>query len=129
VSGICLIVAGVVSATLPTEQFTLGWTHSVAKTRWEETYRVDGDRLALIEARIQGMGAGMEPPPGARLANGWWTWRPAVPPLPALELSRSPYTGDYDVCFGSRCADLGTLIGAAHADVEVVTVKPCRGAG
>jgi len=62
VSGVCLIVAGVVAAALPTEEFTLAWTHSVEKTRWEETYRVDGDRLALIEARIQGMGAGMEPP-------------------------------------------------------------------
>jgi hypothetical protein len=128
VSAVCLLVAGVVTATLPTSQFTLAWTHSVAKTRWEETYRVDHDRLVLAEARIQGMGAGMEPPAGARLANGWWTWRPTVPPLPALELSRSPYTSDYDICFASRCAELGTLVGATHADTEVVTVKPCGGA-
>lgn len=129
-SAVCLIVAGVVAATLPTGQFTLAWTHSVAKTRWEETYRVDSsERLALVEARIQGLGAGMEPPAGARLANGWWTWRPSVAPLPALELSRSPYTADYDVCFGSRCAELGTLIGSTHTQAEVVTVKPCHGPG
>jgi hypothetical protein len=127
VSAVCLIVAGMVSATLPTEQFTLSWTHSVEKTRWEETYRVDGDRLALIEARIEGMGAGMEPPAGARLAAGWWIWRPSVPPLPALELSRSPYTRDYDICFASRCAELGALTGATGTNI--VTVKACAGGG
>ena len=125
---VCLIVAGVVRATLPTEQFTLSWTHSVEKTRWEETYRVDGDRLALIEARIQGMGAGMEPPADARFANGWWTWRPKMPSLPALDLSRSPYTRDYDICFASRCAELGALTGAVDAtDTSIVTAKPCPG--
>jgi hypothetical protein len=122
-SAVCLIVAGVVSATLPTEQFTLSWTHSVEKTRWEETYRVDGDRLALIEARIEGMGAGMEPPADARFADGWWIWRPNVPPLPALDLSRSPYTRDYDICFALRCAELGALTGATGT--SIVTVKPC----
>src|SRR5438105_5050565 len=63
VSAVCLIVAGMVKAVLATEEFTISWTHSVEKTRWEETYRVDGDRLALIAARIQGVGAGMEAPP------------------------------------------------------------------
>jgi hypothetical protein len=129
-SAVCLIVAGVIATTLPTEQFTLAWTHSVAKTRWEETYRVDaGELLALVEARIQGLGAGMEPPPGARLVNGWWIWRPAVPPLPALQLARSPYTSDYDICFGSRCTELGTLIGSTNVNADVVTVKPCPGPG
>ncbi|HEV2041393.1 MAG TPA: DUF1850 domain-containing protein [Casimicrobiaceae bacterium] len=129
-SAVCLIVAGVVSATLPTEQFTLSWIHSVEKTRWEETYRIDGDRLALIEARIQGMGAGMEPPVGARFSDGWWIWRPNVPPLPALDLSRSPYTRDYDICFALRCAELGALTGAIDATGSgIVTAKPCPGGG
>jgi hypothetical protein len=127
VSAVCLIVAGVVSATLPTEQFTLSWIHSVEKTRWEETYRIDGDRLALIEARIQGMGAGMEPPVGARFSDGWWIWRPNVPPLPALELSRSPYTRDYDICFALRCAELGALTGGTGTGI--VIAKPCPGGG
>ena len=125
-SAVCLIVAGVVTATLPTEQFTLSWTHSVQKTRWEETYHIDGDRLALVEARIQGMGAGMEPPADARFVNGWWAWRPKVPPLSALELSHSPYAPDYVVCFASRCAELGALTGVIGAtDTAVVTLKPC----
>ena len=62
-------------AAQPTE-FTLAWEHSVEKTRWEESYRVDGDRLRLTAARIQGLGAGMEPPPDAVLRGGWWTWKP-----------------------------------------------------
>jgi hypothetical protein len=130
VSAVCLFVAGVVSATVPAEQFTLSWIHSVEKTRWEETYRVDGGRLMLIEARIQAMGAGMEPPVDARYADGWWTWRPNLPSLPALELSYSPYTPDYDICFASRCVQLGLLTGAIDAaGVGIVTAKPCPGDG
>ena len=60
--------------------FTLGWTHSVEHVRWEEDWRVTPAGLELVEARVQGSGAGMEPPEGARLAGGWWTWRPARPP-------------------------------------------------
>jgi hypothetical protein len=75
VDPICLVVAGVVRATLPDSGFTLAWEHSVQKTRWEERYRVDDGGLVLAEARVQGSGAGMEPPPGAVLRNGWWTWR------------------------------------------------------
>lgn len=125
-SAVCLIVAGVVKATLATEEFTISWTHSVEKTRWEETYRVDGDRLALTRARIQGIGAGMEPPPGARLADGWWSWQPTLAPLPSLALSRSPYTRDYDFCFATRCAELGAIIDEINEPAtNVVTVKAC----
>ncbi len=41
---ICILVAGVVRATLPGQEFTLAWDHSVQKTRWEERYRVDDGR-------------------------------------------------------------------------------------
>ena len=74
-NAVCLIVAGVVRATLPTDHYTLAWQHSVEKTRWEESYRIDGDRLRLTAARIQGLGAGMEPPRDAVLRGGWWTLR------------------------------------------------------
>src|SRR5258705_10739760 len=74
-TGVCLLAAGMVVATIPADEFTLAWQHSVEKTRWEERYRVSGDRLALVEARVAGMGAGMEPPPGAHFANGHWSWR------------------------------------------------------
>jgi hypothetical protein len=67
---VCLLVAGALRAMLPTTEFTLAWTHSVQKTRWEERYRVAGSDLQLVEARIQSSGAGMDPPPQARLRDG-----------------------------------------------------------
>ena len=85
-NAVCLIVAGVVRATLPTDHFTLAWQHSVEKTRWEESYRIDGDRLRLTSARIQGLGAGMEPPPDAVLRSGWWTWKPPPHAIAVLPL-------------------------------------------
>jgi hypothetical protein len=52
-SGICL-AAGVIAAFLPLSEFTLAWTHSIEKIRWEEDYRVQDNRLVLQEARIRG---------------------------------------------------------------------------
>lgn len=88
---------------VPVQAFALAWTHSIEKTRWQEDYRVlrDGQgtpRLRLEQARIQGSGAGMEPPADAVLKNGWYHYRPAVLPLGLLRLTRSPHTPDYDWC-------------------------------
>jgi len=134
-NGVCLFVAGVLRATLPTQEFTVGWMHSVEKTRWEERYRVAGSRLRLTDARIQGSGAGMEPPPRATLRDGWWTWTPARPPLNELRLTLSPFTRDYDLCWHARCRPLAAIVtghdrDAAHstpdaADVAVVQVRAC----
>jgi hypothetical protein len=114
----------VLRASLPATEFTLAWEHSVEKTRWEERYVVDGARLRLVEARIQGLGAGMEPPAGARFADGWWTWQPKLEPLPELRLTRSSYTSDYTLCWSARCEPLGALV-AADPRSDAVTVAPC----
>jgi len=126
-NAICLIVAGVVRATLAGPEFTLAWTHSVEKTQWEETYRIDGNRLMLVTARVEGSGAGMEPPPGAQLRDGRWTWQPQSA-HPELRLTRSTFTRDYTLCANGRCADLGERIGAT-AEGEVVTVRVCEAGG
>ena len=123
---ICIIIAGVVRATLPSSEFTLAWQHSVEKTRWEERYRIDGGRLVLIEASVAGSGAGMEPAPGARLANGRWSWRPALPPLPVVRLAASPYARDYELCWSGRCSPLGSLLGPVVADATI-ELKACSG--
>jgi hypothetical protein len=123
---ICLLVAGIVKATLPTTDLTLAWQHSVERTRWEEHYRVVGDRLDLLEARVQAMGAGMEPGAGAELRDGWWTWRPATDPMRELRLSRSPYTADYDLCWNGECRTL-TELAATGSRTEVVTMRACSG--
>jgi hypothetical protein len=123
-SAVCIIAAGVIRASLPAAEFTLAWEHSVEKTRWEERYAIDGERLRLKEARIQGFGAGMEPPSEARLIDGWWTWRPALAPLTELHLARSSYTRDYRLCWNARCATLSELVGSV-GETEPVTVAPC----
>ena len=120
---VCLLVAGVVSATLPTSEFTLAWDHSVEKTRWEEHYQLDGDALRLVLARVQGVGAGMEPPPSATLAGGWWTWRPQTR-IATLRLTLSPYAADYTVCWHGTCSALAPLVGGA-GKTTVVTIERC----
>ena len=66
---ICL-AAGLLSATLATNSFTLTWIHSIEKIRWEEDWHVDSGALVIDEARIRGTGAGMEPPENAVLKDG-----------------------------------------------------------
>ena len=122
-NAVCLIVAGVVRATLPGPDFTLAWTHSVEKTRWEEAYRVSGDRLTLVEAQVEGSGAGMEAPAGAQLRNGRWIWQPRSTHA-ELRLTRSGFTPDYTLCAGSRCADLDAWLGSA-ANADLVSVRAC----
>jgi hypothetical protein len=124
-TAICLFVASVVRATIPTSEFTLAWDHSVEKTRWEERYRVADNMLTLVDARVQGNGAGMEPPPGSTLRDGAWTWHPRTI-LAELRLTHSSFTADYVLCTPERCAPLGDWVGAT-AEGERVDVRPCGG--
>jgi hypothetical protein len=124
-SAICFIVAGVVRAVLPGPEITLAWDHSVEKTRWEERYRSNGEVLVLVEARVRALGAGMDPPPGAQLSGGAWTWQPNTT-HDELRLTRSTYTGDYTVCIEGRCDGLGQLTGAVVEGAPVV-VRACDG--
>lgn len=126
-SGLCLAVGAAVQAVLPVTAFTLAWTHSVEKVRWEEDWRVAGHVLVADEARVRGSAAGMEPPSGAVLRDGVWHYRPAVGPLPALRVTLSPYTADYEFCANGRCTPLSQLV-AATSIPEVVAIAPCAGA-
>jgi len=130
----CLFVAGALRAVIPAHDFTVSWMHSVARTGWEERYQVDGKALRLVEARVQGSGAGMDPPPDAQFRHGWWTWRPSVGALPAIRLTWSSFTRDYDLCWLGRCQSLQRLVTAPASDsrahrVEegaVVEIRACR---
>ena len=106
-------------AVLEVEAFTLAWTHSVEKLRWEEDWRVEDGRLVVAEARIKGSGAGMEPPHGARLEGGWWKYRPALPPQREVHLARSGVVADYEVCTAEGCRALGSLLPGLADDVDV----------
>jgi hypothetical protein len=106
---LCIASGGAV-VKLALAAFTLAWTHSVEKTTWEEDLRVEGDRLVLVEARIKGSGAGMEPPPGAVLQAGFWHYRPNLPPLPELELANSGATADWRLCAENWCKPLASFL-------------------
>ena len=73
---ICL-AAGTLVATLAVNNFTLAWTHSIEKVRWEEDWRAENGALVIDLARIRGTGAGMEPPENAVLKDGVWHDRPS----------------------------------------------------
>lgn len=125
-TGLCLGLAfALVQARIPATEFTLAWTHSVEKTAWEEDYRLAGDRIMAVTARIAGSGAGMEPPPGAVLRQGRWHYRPALPPLDRLRLTRSPYTDGYRLCWDGACRSLDGLLGPPPADGGAVELFPC----
>lgn len=112
------VLAGGKTMVFAAAAFTLSWTHSVEKTRWEEHWQVLPAGLQVVEARIQGSGAGMDPPEGSVFKDGWWTYRPTVPPQQRLVLAASGATGEgWTFCAEGRCA----VIGARAADPTVVT--------
>jgi hypothetical protein len=56
----------------------------------------------------------MEPPADAVLANGWWTYRPALPPQRNINLAASGATsGGWTLCAAGRCMELGAAPGEA----------------
>jgi hypothetical protein len=101
--------------------FTLSWTHSVEKTRWEEDWRVTSAGLQIVEARIQGSGAGMEPPEESRLENGWWVYAPDMKALPRLVLAASGATGE-----GWTICDKGSCIVFRAAADDPVVLRGCN---
>src|SRR5258708_263621 len=90
---LCLASAGIVKA-LSIAAFTLVWTHSIEKIDWQEDWRVTPQGLELVRARVKGSGAGMEPPPEARLVNGWFQWRPKRAAVPRGGLGHSGARGE-----------------------------------
>lgn len=98
---LCLTMAGK-AAMLGASAFTLTWTHSIEKTRWEEDWMLTPSGLVISEARVQGSGAGMEPPEGAHFDGEWWRYRPSLPPLPKLVLGASGKAGAWTIRLPGR---------------------------
>lgn len=127
--GICLaLAAAATTATpvfVPATRFTLAWTHSIEKQRWEEDYAVQAGeppRLQALAARIRGSGAGMEPPPDARFVNGWYVYQPAPWPATPLRLTRSEFTADFDLCVNGRCRPMAHFL---PSDEGITLLSPC----
>jgi hypothetical protein len=121
---LCLISAGV-TRTLVLAAFTLAWTHSIEKTGWQEDWRVTPRGLELVEARVKGSGAGMEPPPEARLIDGWFQWRPKRAPMPQLVLGNSGVAGEWWLCADGNCRTLSDILGHP-VGTHVTTLRACE---
>ncbi|MBF0306688.1 MAG: DUF1850 domain-containing protein [Alphaproteobacteria bacterium] len=118
---ICLWAAGALWASFAVDGFGLSWTHSVEKIEWREEWRVENGRLSVVEARVKGSGAGMEPPDGARLTDGWWVYVPDLAPLAEIVLARSDATADWRLCLG-ECRPLADWV---PLEAGTTTIRPC----
>lgn len=121
---LCFASAGVVK-TLSIVAFTLVWTHSIEKVDWQEDWRITPDGLELIQARVKGSGAGMEPPPEARLVDGWFQWRPARAPMRQVVLGNSAAAGEWRVCHDGHCRTLSEIFGYPIG-ANVTIMSPCE---
>ena len=121
---LCIATGGTILA-LATTIFTLSWTHSVERTDWRESWRIIGDRLQLVEASVEGPGAGIALPEGAEMTPEGWVFTPELPPLPRLVLAASGMTqSGWTLCTGRACAELGTAPGPP---IEIWAAPVCRG--
>jgi hypothetical protein len=118
---LCLLAAGT-TVRLGVIALTLAWTHSIEKTRWEEDLRATPAELVLEEDRIQGAGAGMEPPPDARFDGKWWCYTPHLPSLPSVALRRSGATTDWQICIAGACRPMGDYL---PVDADEVILMTC----
>lgn len=121
------IAAGLLIAQCGREA-TLSWTHSIEKIIWEEDYQRQGDSLRLIEARVRGSGAGMEPPAEAVFREGSWHYIPQMAVFPEVQLRHSPYAAPYILCCDGQCRPLQDWLSGLPGEA-VVTLKPCQDKG
>jgi hypothetical protein len=103
--------------------FALVWIHSVEKTEWREDWRITPRGLVIAEASVQGSGAGMDPPEGARLSQGRWRWTPSLQPLASIVLRRSGATRDWSLCMEGSCAPLSRWVGP---DADPIELEACK---
>jgi hypothetical protein len=120
---LCLASSGVVK-TLSVTAFMLAWTHSVEKTEWQEDWRVTPQGLEIVEARVKGSGAGMEPPSDARLIGGWFDWKPSLPKRSEVVLGNSGMAGEWRFCADGQCRALSDILGHP-VGAAVTTMRVC----
>ena len=119
------LVAGATQLVLPTTEVTLRWWHSVEGTGWEEDYRATPEGLSLDEARIESMGAGLEPPASAVREGKWWRYRPSLPILRVVAFANSSFVAGYAICWSGRCRPLDDLV--QREDRFALRTEECAG--
>jgi hypothetical protein len=120
---LCLASAGVVKI-LSVAAFTLVWTHSIEKVDWQEDWRIMSHGLELVQARVKGSGAGMEPP----RKRGWWMagfngnrgarrCRKSCSAIPACRRMAA--------CHDGSCRTLSDIFGQP-VGVNITTMSVCK---
>ncbi|MCB1906052.1 MAG: DUF1850 domain-containing protein [Rhodocyclaceae bacterium] len=122
-TALCLAGGGLASSIAAT-LFTLQWIHSVERLAWQEDWRLEGDALVLVEARIRGSGAGMDPPQGAVLRDGVWHYR-TERRVAALLLSSGGSQPEYVLCAAGECRPITAWLGGPAGDGRI-ELFPCR---
>ena len=77
-----------------------------------------------MQARVKGSGAGMEPPPEARLVDGWFQWQPQRAPMPEVVLGNSGAAGEWRLCHDGTCQTLSEIFGHPIG-ANVTTMRAC----
>ena len=122
---ICILSAGK-TLTFAASAFTLAWTHSVEKTRWEEHWIAGPKGLTVTQGAIEGSGAGMDPPPDAVLKDGVYVYTPHVPAIPELVLAASGATGGgWTLCPTGREATAETCLTLGIAREAPIHLRWC----
>ncbi|HEV7253619.1 MAG TPA: DUF1850 domain-containing protein [Mesorhizobium sp.] len=118
------VSGGGITVKIVASAFTLGWVHSIEKAPIEDAWAIEDGRLRLVESRIKGSGAGIEPGADARLVDGWLRWTPEHPFREKVTLRRSGFegTGDWTLCLSGKCRPLGDIV---PTDADPVTLEPC----
>jgi hypothetical protein len=67
----------------------------------------------------------MEPPPDARLVDGWFQWQPKRAPMPEVILGNSGAAGEWRLCDHGNCRTLSEIFGAPIG-ANVTTMRACQ---
>ena len=67
----------------------------------------------------------MEPPPEARLVDGWFQWQPKRAAMPEVVLGNSGAAGEWRLCHDGNCRTLSEIFGHP-VGANVTTMSACN---
>ncbi|MEQ9638172.1 MAG: DUF1850 domain-containing protein [Devosia marina] len=106
---LCIAASGKL-IVLAATAFSLNWTHSVEKTIWSENWIVESGALRVVQASVEGSGAGIDLPDNAVRQGESWVYTPELAPVDKLTLAASGVTASpWTLCAGETCLELGTV--------------------
>jgi len=115
------IIAAAKTSIFAVSLFTLSWTHSVEKIEWQEDWKITDSQLEIVAARVQGSGAGMDPPEGSKFEGGWWVYKPNKLSVKELLLSTSNTNlENWKICFNGNCQIL------KKNNERPIKIYPCK---